>query len=122
MSTVQFDDVTTFVLVLIGLMTFIVLTFNVSQAIKTWMNQGKEPIKDHEERLDDLEEWRKDVDRKLAGDWEFRQKTEDFEKLTLTSLRIILRSIGHGNAEVEKQEEKLDKYLIEGRYDERSEY
>lgn len=129
MATVQFDEVTTFVLMLIGVMTFIVLTFNVSQAIRTWKHQGKQPLEkledkieeiepkiipNLEDRLERIEKTLERHDEKLEGDWEFREETKDFERLMISSMKTLVEHLGDGEEkDIDELGKELDKYLID---------
>ncbi len=133
MQTVQFDDVTTFILMLIGLMTFIVLTFNVSQAIRTWRNQGKQPLQKLEEEIHELqpqivpnlEDRLASIDRRLSraeekldGDWEFRASTIEFNKLMLRTMKELIKHEVSGNdvSELRALEKEIDNFLVQGRH------
>ena len=129
MATVQFDDVTTFILMLIGLMTFIVLTFNVSQAVRTWKNQGKQPLEKLEDKIEEIEpkivpnlevrlsHIEKTVERheeKLQADWAFREETKDFERLMISSMKTLVEHLGDSEEkDIDDLGKELDKYLID---------
>ena len=134
MATVQFDDVTTFILMLIGVMTFIVLTFNVSQAVRTWKNQGKQPLEKLEDKIEEIEpkivpnlevrldRIEKTVERheeKLQADWAFREETKDFERLMIESMKTLIEHSADSKDSKETESgykelgKKLDRYLID---------
>ena len=52
-----FDQVGTFFVVLVGLMGFIVLVANVSNALSGWYKSHKQPVDNIETRVENLEHW-----------------------------------------------------------------
>lgn len=85
-----FDQVGTFFVVLIGLLGFVVLVANVSNVFSSWYSKHKRPVDDIGSRVESLEHWREDVDKKLDGDWNYRQEQRDFNSLMLKGIDSLV--------------------------------
>lgn len=93
-----------FVIVIAGICAAIVLIGNVVRTIKG----AAKPAKEFAQRVDDLE-------RKVSGDWEFRQEQEEFNKLMLKSMKQLMKHEIDGNdvKGLQAMEAEIDAFLIE---------
>lgn len=73
------------------------------------------PNKTQNERLDELERWRKEVDKRLqTGDDHFK-RVDDGNKVTQRALLALMKHAINGNDvnDLKKAEEDLEKYLVD---------
>lgn len=73
------------------------------------------PNKTQNERLDELERWKKDVDKRLqTGDDHFR-RVDDGNKVTQKALLALMKHAINGNdtEDLRKAEKSLEEYLVD---------
>ena len=129
MANITFDELLVVIGVIVGVFTFIVLTFNVSKALREWRHIRNEPINRLEEqvgqiqpqivpnlgeRLQHIEERLAVHDEKLNADWEFQRDEAEFNKLMLKSIKQLLQ---HEIDDNDKQglidmEKEIDEFLL----------
>ena len=115
----SFDEIGTFVVVLIGLLGFVILVSNASSAYGKFKSKLDEPLDKVEHRVDGLEDRMDKVEEKLNGDWEFRQEELEFNKLVLQSMKQIVKHLTRIADDDEEQkrletvENDIDGYLVE---------
>lgn len=92
-----------FVIVIAGICAAIVLAGNVVRTLRG----AAAPAKDYISRLEALE-------RKVDGDWAFRQEQEEFNKLMLKSMRqLIKHELDDNDKEgLVKLENEIDEFLV----------
>lgn len=96
-----FDEVGITVAVIGIALAFVVLVWNAVKAIHDWRMMSRRPVaetlSDHGQRIHHLEEHIEDIDRKLDGDWEFRQREVEMNRLMLRAIRGLLAHGIDGN-------------------------
>ena len=118
-SYLPYDDVGITIAVIAIALAFIVLVWNAVKAITEWRKMARKPtddkFEDHEERIRKLENCCIDVQRKLEGDWEFRQDTAEFNQMVLKSIKELLKYEinGEDKSGIIKMENEIENYLIE---------
>ena len=73
------------------------------------------PNRSQNKRLDDLELWRKEVDRRLStGDDHFRE-IDNGNRITQKAILALMKHAINGNDvdELRKAEQRLEEYLVE---------
>lgn len=86
-------DITTLWGALLGVASAIVLLSNAAEKIGKAVQAAKAPNLEQNERLAELEEWRKRVDRKLESD---QHRLESIEQGNRASQRALLALLDHG--------------------------
>jgi hypothetical protein len=95
------------------------LAVSIALNISTLRQRANEP---NEKRWKAFEDWKKEVDEKLARDYrslnEFEIHVDDqkeFRKIMLQSVRGILRHLSSGNStdEMKAISDRIDQYLID---------
>ena len=113
-----FDEVGITIAVIGIALAFLVLVWNAVKAIHDWRQLARRPtvdtLADHGARIHKLEERAEEVDRKLDGDWKFRQSAMEMDRLTLSAIRCLLRHGIDGNdvGKLKKMDEEIDNYLV----------
>lgn len=121
-----FDEVgITFAAIAVAL-AFIVLVWNASKAIKEWIASLKKPendridsteeqLKDHEQRISNLEGCCVEVQTKLKNDWEFQRDETEMNRLMLKSIKQLLKHSIDGNDRegLKHMEDEIDGYLLD---------
>ena len=92
----------------------IVLLSNAAKAIASAWQAAKAPNAKQDQRLSDLEEWRKDVDRKLNND---KQQLDEIHRGLQASYQAQLALLDHGIdgnniKQMQDAKEVLRKHLI----------
>ena len=107
-------------LAVIGIaMAFVVLTWNAIRAIHDWRAMSQKPtaetLSDHGQRIHKLEEHMEDIDRKLDGDWAFRQREVEMNKLMLRAIRGLLAHSIDGNdvSALKELDKEIGNYLVD---------
>lgn len=110
-----FDQVTSFAVVLVGVLGCIVLIGNAVQTLRRWYQRHRDPVDGLDQRISDLEAHAVKVDGKLEGDWEFRQDEAQINMLMLRSIKLLLQHEIDGNniAGLKKMEDEIDVFLLE---------
>lgn len=125
MDTFTFEQVVTFVLILIALLGLVVLLSNVVNSVEKLKGKHDEPVDKLVKRVDGiqtdvngLQDRMETVEKKLDGDWEFRQDELEFNRVVLHSMRQILKALDKLSDEavdkdtLEEVDEEIDTYLI----------
>ena len=125
MEYLAFNEVGITIACLAGAFTFVVLTWNCIKAIKEWIASLREPtnerisegeavLKDHEKRINNLEECCNEVRGKLQTDWEWQQDASEMNKLMLRSIKHLIQHAVDGNdtQKLEAMEQEIDDYLL----------
>ena len=107
-------------LAVIGIaLAFVVLVWNAVKAIHDWRQLAKKPtsdtLADHGQRIHKLEEHMEDIDRKLDGDWAFRQREVEMNKLMLRAIRGLLAHSIDGNdvSALKELDKEIGNYLVD---------
>ena len=118
-SYLPYDHIGITLAVIAAAMTFIVLAWNVVKAIHDWRAQARKPtadiLSDHGVRIHKLEERADATERKLDGDWAFRQSEVEMNRLLLKAIRALLaHSIdGNGVDALKALDEEIGNYLVD---------
>jgi len=100
-SYISYDELGITVAVIGIALAFVVLVWNAIKAIRDWRAMSQKPtaetLSDHGQRIHKLEEHVEDIDRKLDGDWEFRQREAEMNRLMLRAIRGLLAHGIDGN-------------------------
>lgn len=128
-TSITFDELLIVIGVITGVFTFIVLTFNVSKALREWRHIRNEPIDrlaeqlgqiqqqivpNLSERLSNIEAKLNRHEEKLLADFEFQQDEAEFNKLMLKSIKQLLQheiddNNKQGLIDIEKE---IDAFLL----------
>ena len=117
-SYISFDEVGITVAVIGIALAFLVLTWNAVKAIHDWRQLARKPtadtLADHGVRLHKIEERLDGIDRKLDGDWEFRQQSAEMTALLLRSIKHLMQHAIDGNdtESLKGMEAEIDDFLL----------
>lgn len=118
-SYISFDELGITVAVIGIALAFLVLTWNAVKAIHDWRQLARKPtaetLSDHGQRIHKLEEHVEDIDRKLDGDWEFRQREAETNRLMLRAIRGLLAHGINGNDvdNLRALDKEIGNYLVD---------
>lgn len=100
--------------VILAIASAIVLLSNAAEKIVKAVRAAKAPNETQNKRLDDLEDWRKNVDRILAADKHHLDSIDDGSRVTQRALLALLdHSLDGNNIEQMKHaKEELQNHLI----------
>lgn len=117
-SYLPYDHVGITMAVIAIALTFIVLVWNAIKAIHDWRQLARRPTDDtlanHGDRLDRIENRLDGIDKKLAGDWEFRRQTTEMTALLLRSIKHLMQHAVDGNdtESLKEMEREIDNFLL----------
>ena len=96
-----------------GCSAFLLLTNAIERLVSLW-KKSKAPNDRQNERLDDLEEWRREVDRKLATDHNHLSAIDSGNRVTQRALLALLDHGIDGNniEQMQHAKEELQEHLI----------
>lgn len=102
------------VTVVLAVASAIVLLANASEKICAAWKAAKAPNVQQNQRLDDLEEWRREADRKLTRDDERLSSIDDGNRVTQRALLALLDHGIDGNniKQMQHAKEELQDHLI----------
>lgn len=119
LNYLAFDQIGTTVAVIVVALAFTVLVWNAVKAIRDLLAMAAKPtsdkLRDHEERISHLEEFRDEAREKLEGDWRFRQEEVEFNNLMLRSIKHLIQHEVDGNdtKALQQMEAEIDKWLFD---------
>jgi hypothetical protein len=92
---------------------FVLLATAAEKAVGIW-KKAKEPNDKQDKRLDDLEEWRREVDKKLTSDHSHLSVIDDGNRVTQRALLALLDHGIDGNniAQMQQAKAELQDHLI----------
>lgn len=104
MENLTFVQIKDFIIVLLAIAGVVVLIGNVIKTIRDWKKPGE-----------DLNAWRKDIDRKLDNDDERLKAIEEGNKVvTRGVLALISHELnGNSNDKLQKSQAEITNYLID---------
>jgi hypothetical protein len=118
-SYISYDELGITVAVIGIALAFLVLTWNAVKAVHDWRQLARRPtadvLADHGQRIHVLEEHVEDIDRKLDGDWEFRQREVEMNRLMLRAIRGLLAHGIDGNdvESLRSLDKEIGNYLVD---------
>ena len=101
-------------LTLLGVASAIVLLSNAVEKIIKAVKAAKAPNDQQNKRLDDLEEWRREVDRRLINDNQHLNAIDDGSRVTQRALLALLDHGIDGNNidQMQQAKKELQNHLI----------
>lgn len=117
-SYIPYDHIGITLAVIAIALTFIVLVWNAIKAIHDWRQMARRPttdtLADHGVRLHKIEERLDGIDKKLDGDWEFRQQTTEMTALLLRSIKHLMQHAVDGDdvESLKSMEREIDDFLL----------
>lgn len=92
----------------------VVLLVNAAEKIAKVVQAAKAPNTEQNERLDALEEWRKEVDKKLDNDMRHFEKIDASNRITQVALLALLDHgiDGNNTEQMQHAKEELQHHLI----------
>lgn len=104
MENLTFVQIKDFIIVLLAIAGVVVLIGNVIKTIRDWKKPGE-----------DLNAWRKDIDRKLDNDDERLKAIEEGNKVVTRGVLALISHELNGNSDdkLQKSQAEITNYLID---------
>ena len=104
MENLTFVQIKDFIIVLLAIAGVVVLIGNVVKTIRDWKKPGE-----------DLNAWRKDIDRKLDNDDERLKAIEEGNKVVTRGVLALISHELNGNSDdkLQKSQAEITNYLID---------